>query len=76
MSASEQEETEQAIRPSISSEEARQILAQEEAKRIQDCQRELQTVLDKYGCILDVSVILRPGQVIPQVQIMARQDMA
>lgn len=52
--------------------EARAILESEAQKRVEACQAEVQKVLDKYQCVIDVAVILRAGQVIPQVQIVAR----
>lgn len=52
--------------------EARAILETEAKTRVTECQAEVQKVLDKYKCVIDVSVLLRAGQVIPQVQIVAR----
>lgn len=49
--------------------EAKQVLAAENAKRIDAYKRAVQAALDEYRCVLDVSVVLRPGQVIPQVKI-------
>lgn len=48
---------------------ARQIIMQERAVRIQSCQREINAILEKHKCRLDVFVILRAGQVIPQVEV-------
>lgn len=52
--------------------EAKAILQQEAQKRSEMCQAEIQAALDKYQCELDVAVLLRQGQVIPQVQIVAK----
>ena len=51
---------------------ARAILETEAQERVEACQAELQKVLDKYQCVIDVGVFLKAGQVIPQVQIVAR----
>lgn len=52
--------------------EARAILETEAKARAEACQAEVQAVLDKYHCTIDVSVTLKVGQVIPQVQIVSR----
>ncbi len=52
---------------------ARELLQAEQKGRVDACQAELQAVLDKYRCRLDISVILRAGQVIPQVQVVANE---
>lgn len=52
--------------------EARAILESEAQARVTECQAEIQKVLDKYQCTLDLMVILKAGQVIPQVQIVSR----
>ena len=56
----------------ITTTEARAILEAEAQTRIAECQAEIQNVLDKYRCTIDVMVILKAGQVIPQVQIVSR----
>lgn len=52
--------------------EARAILETEAKERVTECQAEIEKVLDKYRCSLDVVVILKADRVIPQVQIVAR----
>jgi hypothetical protein len=52
--------------------EARAILETEAKARVMECQAEVQKVLDKYQCVIDVAVLLKANQVIPQVQIVAR----
>jgi hypothetical protein len=37
--------------------------------RIMQCNQELSQVLQKYGCALEPEVLLRAGQVIPQIRI-------
>lgn len=51
---------------------ARAILETEAQSRVAECQAEIQKVLDKYQCVIDVAVILKAGQVIPQVQIVSK----
>jgi flagellar motor switch protein FliM len=63
--------TKSAIPDNDQLDEAREVLLTEQQARVRDCQVELQAVLDKHRCRLDVSVLLRQGQVIPQVQIVA-----
>jgi len=56
----------------MDAEQAREVLRVEEQKRLADCQAAIRTVLDRYGCRLDVSVTLRRGEVIPQVRIVPK----
>ncbi len=43
--------------------------AQLRQERITACNQELSIILKKYGCSLDASVMLRAGQVMPNIQI-------
>ena len=43
----------------------------EKAKRVEGCQKQIQEVLVKNNCKFDVAVILKAGQVIPQINIIA-----
>lgn len=52
--------------------EARAILETEAKERVAECQAEIEKVLDKYQCAIDVVVILKADRVIPQVQIVAK----
>jgi hypothetical protein len=38
-------------------------------ERITACNKEISTILQKYGCTLDATITLRAGQVIPGIQI-------
>lgn len=58
----------------LTPEKAKELLAKEQAGKIANCQREIQAVLDKYGCALDINMILRAGQVIPQANIVLRNS--
>lgn len=55
-----------------SADEARAIMEADVKERREKCQAEIGKVLDKYQCTIDVVVILKTNQVIPQVQIVAR----
>lgn len=55
----------------ITPETAREAIEQERRERIQRCSTELEEVLQRHRCQLDVSVLLRDGQVIPQVNVIA-----
>ena len=52
--------------------EARAILEAEAKNRAEACQAEVQAILDKYQCTLDVIVILKAGQFIPQIKIVSK----
>ena len=43
----------------------------EKAERITNCQKQIQKVLTKNNCQFDIAVILKAGQVIPQLDIRA-----
>ena len=43
----------------------------DEAKRVANCQKEIKKVLEDNKCQLDSAVLLRAGQVIPQINIIA-----
>jgi hypothetical protein len=51
----------------VTSDEARKVLLKEQMQRVQAAQAEVQQVLDKHKVVPDVAMLLRPGQVIPQV---------
>lgn len=51
--------------------EARALLAQEQQTRIAACQVELEAVLQKHNCQLDVTVVLRANSVTPQIRIVS-----
>jgi len=55
-------------------EEAVKILNQKAQKDIKECSEEIARILEKYGCFLDVSMIIRPEKIIPQVQILKKQQ--
>ena len=56
----------------LSPEEAKSVLEKSKQERAQKCQEEIQKVLDKYNCFLDVSVLVKANSVIPSVAIVAR----
>jgi len=58
-------ETEEVVEE-VNAEEEEAKLRQE---RISACNREITSVLEKYGCTLDAVITLRAGQVIPGIKI-------
>jgi len=57
-----------------SAEEAMRIIAEEQQNRVRACQVEVQAVLQKYNCQVTAEVLLRQGQVIPNVVIVPVQN--
>ena len=55
----------------ISLEDAREVLMQDQQANLELCRREIDAILEKHNCRLEASVLLRAGQVIPQVKIVA-----
>lgn len=55
----------------LATNEAKQLILKEREDRVRLASKEVQEVLDRNKCTLDVSVTLRTGQVIPNVQIVA-----
>jgi hypothetical protein len=55
----------------LATDEAKQLILKEREERVKLASKEVQEVLDRNKCTLDVSVTLRAGQVIPEVQIVA-----
>lgn len=48
------------------------LLEKERAERIARCEQAIREALERENCLLDVQVILRAGQIIPQVTIVTR----
>ena len=70
--AEEQKEVVKEIKAEEVTEEVTPTEEQETAlrqERITACNQELSVILKKYGCTLDASVVLRAGQVMPNIQI-------
>jgi hypothetical protein len=60
--------------PAITPEAARAALDTERAARLDACRRELAELLARHRCVLDVSVLLRQGQVIPQLAVVPASE--
>lgn len=56
----------------ISTIDAAAAIAEDKRQREQQATRDIEAVLQKYGCRLDATVILSAGQVIPQIAIIAK----
>jgi hypothetical protein len=52
-------------------EEAAKILMEERNNRIAKCSAEMEAVLNKYKCRIDVAMVLRANSIMPQVQIVS-----
>ncbi len=59
-------EAQESVEEQAPTKEEEEKLRQE---RISACNKDVSAVLQKYGCSLDASVMLRAGQVIPNIQI-------
>ena len=59
-------------KPEIDGTQALEILRKEEQTRIDKCNREILRVLNKYGCTLDVSMIVTQRGCQPRVQIVPK----
>lgn len=53
--------------------EARQLVEKDAQDREDKCRAEIQKVLDKHGCFLDVSIILKANQTIPRVEVVSKK---
>jgi hypothetical protein len=57
----------------ITTEKARQILIKENQEKQRKCQQEIQAVLDKFGCVLDASMVVTARGNVPQITIAVKQ---
>ena len=61
-------------KPKMTTEEAKARVQQEVNARIQKCGDEIKAVLQRYGCDIDVAIVLRPpNQIMPNIRIVAIQ---
>jgi len=58
--------------PEVTVEEARRMLLQQQNARTEACVREVDAVLKKHGCALDVSMIVTTRGVRPNIQVIPR----
>jgi hypothetical protein len=58
-------------RADLTSEAARKVIEAADQKRVAACLEELEALLKKRRCRMEVSILLKAGQVIPQLQIVA-----
>ncbi len=56
----------------ISTEEAEQVLKEETEKRAEVCRKEVQEILDKNNCVIDIAMILTVKGNIPKIQIVPK----
>ena len=55
-------------------EEARKLLEKDRKERAEKAKQGIQEVLELYKCRIEVSVILRAGQIIPQIDILPQEQ--
>jgi hypothetical protein len=63
------EDTQQPEKVDDTLKEAARIIEAKNAQDVEHCKRLIQVALDETGCRLVVSVLLREGQVLPQMEI-------
>jgi len=51
---------------------AAEIVEREKKDRVNKCGKEIITVLQKYNCDFDISMILKQGSIMPNVQIVSK----
>lgn len=56
----------------IDTQKATEIAEKERKERVDRCGQEIITALKKYNCDFDISMILRSGSVMPNIQIVAK----
>jgi hypothetical protein len=56
----------------IDPQKAAEIVEQEKKARVDQCGQEVIMALRKYNCDFDISMILKSGSVIPNIQIIAK----
>ena len=56
----------------LTTEKAKELLAKEQQENQTKCKQVISETLEKYNCILDVTVVLKAGQVIPQIDIVSK----
>ena len=49
-----------------------EIIKQEKKERVDQCGQEVMMALKKYNCNFDVSMVLRQGGIMPNIQIVAK----
>lgn len=62
------------IREAISSAQAKAIIDAELNKAINDCRVEVEAALNRHGCTIDVAMVIKPGSIIPVVNIIRKPE--
>jgi len=65
------EDVEKVETASVSRAVAEKALEDDRKKRVETCKAELEKILEKTRCTIDVAVVLRKGTVEPQINILA-----
>ena len=66
------EKVEKVVNDAADTKKATEILEREKRERIGNCSKEIIEVLKKYNCDFDVSMILRQGGILPNINIVAK----
>lgn len=53
----------------MDTEEAKKILENQRKEHVEKCTQGIKEILELYKCRIDITVILKAGQVIPQIDI-------
>lgn len=56
----------------LTTEDAKAILLDDIKGKVTECRKEIQTVLDKHKCKLDVTVTLTSKQIIPKIEVIPK----
>ena len=56
--------------------EAEELLKKAEKEKVEKCSREIEAVLIKHNCTMIPQIVLRGGQIIPQVLIVSNKQNA
>jgi hypothetical protein len=58
----------------VSSDEAKKVIEEENQEKVSICSKEINDVLTKYKCRIDVTMVLKHNQVLPIVSIVLNQE--
>jgi len=58
----------------LDSEEAKKVLAEENKKKVDACQKEMNEVLGKHGCLLNAGMIVSAQGNRPIIEVMVKPD--
>jgi len=68
----EPKEAEKDVKDGVEEKKAPKMLEREKRERVNGCSKEIIEVLKKYNCDFDVTMTLRQGSIIPNIQIITK----